>query len=206
MSREAKPEKKVKANQNKWMKNIFFQSLTTIIRVTSRGCFWYKTSLVTMTKPFPETGDYESMNPSICFFKRDETNTEYRVWNPFCSKLAGAILSVVEKIHIEPGTKVLYLSAGSGTTVSHVSDLVGPVRSFALYMIECKIPFWTLCITLAHYPVIWKPIFPQNIIHYIYDSSNMTPRGPKSKLLEYFIRILEKVVCKFCAFSLTAFF
>ena len=31
------------------------------------------------------------------------------------------------------GTKVLYLGAGSGTTVSHVSDLVGRVCSFALY-------------------------------------------------------------------------
>jgi rRNA 2'-O-methyltransferase fibrillarin len=27
-----------------------------------------------------------------------------------------------------PGTKVLYLGAASGTTVSHVSDIVGPVR------------------------------------------------------------------------------
>ena len=26
-----------------------------------------------------------------------------------------------------PGTKVLYLGAASGTTVSHVSDIVGPV-------------------------------------------------------------------------------
>ena len=27
---------------------------------------------------------------------------------------------------IEPGAKVLYLGAASGTTVSHVSDIVGP--------------------------------------------------------------------------------
>ena len=26
-----------------------------------------------------------------------------------------------------PGTKVLYLGAANGTTVSHVSDIVGPV-------------------------------------------------------------------------------
>merc|ERR1712168_323711 len=37
------------------------------------------------------------------------TKTEYRVWNPFRSKLAA-------------GSKVLYLGAASGTTVSHVSD------------------------------------------------------------------------------------
>ena len=52
---------------------------------------------------------------------------EYRVWNPFRSKLAAAILGGVDKIHIKPGAKVLYLGAASGTTVSHVSDIVGPV-------------------------------------------------------------------------------
>ncbi len=30
-----------------------------------------------------------------------------------------------------PGSKVLYLGAASGTTVSHVSDLVGPVLRFS---------------------------------------------------------------------------
>lgn len=52
---------------------------------------------------------------------------EYRVWNPFRSKLAAAILGGIDKIHMAPGSKVLYLGAASGTTVSHVSDIVGPV-------------------------------------------------------------------------------
>ncbi len=52
---------------------------------------------------------------------------EYRVWNPFRSKLAAAILGGIDQIHIKPGSKVLYLGAASGTTVSHVSDVVGPV-------------------------------------------------------------------------------
>ncbi|XP_074652524.1 rRNA 2'-O-methyltransferase fibrillarin-like [Tubulanus polymorphus] len=55
-----------------------------------------------------------------------ETKTEYRAWNPFRSKLAAAILGGVDKIHMPPGSKVLYLGAASGTTVSHVSDIVGP--------------------------------------------------------------------------------
>jgi len=50
---------------------------------------------------------------------------EYRVWNPFRSKIAAAILGGVDNIWMGPGTKVLYLGAASGTTVSHVSDLVG---------------------------------------------------------------------------------
>lgn len=56
----------------------------------------------------------------------DGVKTEYRVWNPFRSKIAAAILGGVENIHIGPGSKVLYLGAASGTTVSHVSDIVGP--------------------------------------------------------------------------------
>lgn len=48
------------------------------------------------------------------------------MWNPFRSKLAAAILGGVDSIHMGPGSKVLYLGAASGTTVSHVSDIVGP--------------------------------------------------------------------------------
>ncbi|XP_075393235.1 rRNA 2'-O-methyltransferase fibrillarin [Tenrec ecaudatus] len=54
-----------------------------------------------------------------------EDKIEYRAWNPFRSKLAAAILGGVDQIHIKPGAKVLYLGAASGTTVSHVSDIVG---------------------------------------------------------------------------------
>ncbi|XP_025105639.1 rRNA 2'-O-methyltransferase fibrillarin-like isoform X2 [Pomacea canaliculata] len=55
-----------------------------------------------------------------------DQKVEYRAWNPFRSKLAAAVIGGVENIHIKPGSKVLYLGAASGTTVSHVSDLVGP--------------------------------------------------------------------------------
>ncbi|KAJ3283512.1 fibrillarin, partial [Blyttiomyces sp. JEL0837] len=56
----------------------------------------------------------------------DGTKTEYRVWNPFRSKLAAGVLGGLDKIHIAPGKKVLYLGAASGTSVSHVADIVGP--------------------------------------------------------------------------------
>ncbi len=57
----------------------------------------------------------------------DGTKTEYRVWNPFRSKLAAGILGGIDNIHIAPGKKVLYLGGSAGTTVSHVADIVGPV-------------------------------------------------------------------------------
>jgi rRNA 2'-O-methyltransferase fibrillarin len=59
---------------------------------------------------------------------------EYRVWNPFRSKIAAAILAGVDNIYIKPGCKLLYLGAASGTSVSHCSDLVGPTG--AVYAVE----------------------------------------------------------------------
>ncbi|WBW71330.1 fibrillarin, rRNA and histone methyltransferase [Schizosaccharomyces osmophilus] len=56
----------------------------------------------------------------------DGTKIEYRVWNPFRSKLAAGILGGLDNIYIKPGAKVLYLGAANGTSVSHVADVVGP--------------------------------------------------------------------------------
>jgi fibrillarin-like pre-rRNA processing protein len=50
---------------------------------------------------------------------------EYRLWDPFRSKLAGAILKGLKENPIKESSKVLYLGASTGTTVSHVSDIVG---------------------------------------------------------------------------------
>jgi rRNA 2'-O-methyltransferase fibrillarin len=40
---------------------------------------------------------------------------------------AAAIIGGISDIFMKPGSRVLYLGGASGTTVSHVSDLVGPV-------------------------------------------------------------------------------
>ena len=58
--------------------------------------------------------------------KQGEDKIEYRTWNPYRSKLGAAIVGGIENIYMKPGSKVLYLGAASGTTVSHVADLVGP--------------------------------------------------------------------------------
>lgn len=49
---------------------------------------------------------------------------EYRVWDPFRSKFAAAILKGLQTVPIQLDHKVLYLGAASGTTASHVSDIV----------------------------------------------------------------------------------
>merc|ERR1711939_108895 len=65
--------------------------------------------------------DVANSNPELPAEK-----VEYRVWNPFRSKLAAGILGGLDDIHVAPGKKVLYLGAASGTSVSHVADVVGP--------------------------------------------------------------------------------
>ena len=50
---------------------------------------------------------------------------EYRIWDPFRSKLAGALKKGLDGLPIKKSMKVLYLGASTGTTVSHISDIVG---------------------------------------------------------------------------------
>lgn len=50
---------------------------------------------------------------------------EYRAWDASKSKMASSILKGAPNIGIRKGDVVLYLGSASGTTVSHVSDIVG---------------------------------------------------------------------------------
>lgn len=55
----------------------------------------------------------------------NEKGIEYREWNPDKSKLAAGILKGISQIGMRPGKIVLYLGSATGTTASHVSDIVG---------------------------------------------------------------------------------
>jgi fibrillarin-like pre-rRNA processing protein len=55
----------------------------------------------------------------------EENGVEYREWNPAKSKLAAAILKGAQNIGVRKGSIVLYLGSSTGTTVSHVSDMIG---------------------------------------------------------------------------------
>ena len=70
----------------------------------------------------------KNMTPTLVYygeplFMVDEV--EYRSWNPTRSKLGAVILNGLKEMPIKPGSLVLYLGVASGTTVSHVSDIVG---------------------------------------------------------------------------------
>ena len=50
---------------------------------------------------------------------------EYRIWNPFRSKLAAAIMNGLDDFPFKQKSDVLYLGVSTGTTISHISDIVG---------------------------------------------------------------------------------
>lgn len=54
----------------------------------------------------------------------EKSNREYRIWNPNRSKLSAALLNGLSEINLNKDSKVLYLGASTGTTVSHISDIV----------------------------------------------------------------------------------
>jgi len=54
------------------------------------------------------------------------SDEEFRAWDPFRSKLAAAIMNGLSILPIVRKSKVLYLGVSTGTTASHVSDIVGP--------------------------------------------------------------------------------
>ncbi|MEM5829205.1 MAG: fibrillarin-like rRNA/tRNA 2'-O-methyltransferase [Candidatus Aenigmatarchaeota archaeon] len=61
-------------------------------------------------------------------------NVEYREWVPFRSKLCAAVMKKIKFFPFKKGSKVLYLGAGSGTTISHISDIIG--RDGIIYAVE----------------------------------------------------------------------
>jgi fibrillarin-like pre-rRNA processing protein len=63
-----------------------------------------------------------------------QDNVEYRTWEPKRSKLAAAFSKNLPSGLIRPDMKILYLGAASGTTSSHISDLIG--RSGIIFCVE----------------------------------------------------------------------
>jgi fibrillarin-like pre-rRNA processing protein len=55
----------------------------------------------------------------------DHDVVEFRSWDPFRSKLSAAILNGLKYFPLGRDAFCLYLGASTGTTVSHISDIVG---------------------------------------------------------------------------------
>ncbi len=76
----------------------------------------------------------QNLNPGISVYGEEliQEDVEYRIWNPRRSKLAAALLNGLENLDLEETSKVLYLGASTGTTVSHISDIVIDGKIYAV--------------------------------------------------------------------------
>ncbi len=72
---------------------------------------------------------YATVNttPGITFYKEEvvkKDGIEYRIWNPYKSKLAAAFKNGLPIDVLEDVRSILYLGASTGTTISHLSDIL----------------------------------------------------------------------------------
>jgi fibrillarin-like pre-rRNA processing protein len=76
----------------------------------------------------------KNLTPGISVYGEEliQEDEEYRIWNPRRSKLAAALLNGLENLKLDDTSKVLYLGASTGTTVSHISDIVTNGRIYAV--------------------------------------------------------------------------
>jgi fibrillarin-like pre-rRNA processing protein len=87
----------------------------------------------------------------------EKSDKEYRSWAPYRSKLAAALVKGLKHFPINPGNKVLYLGVASGTTCSHISDIVE--LDGHIWGVEfAPRPFRDLVDKLARYRVNISPV------------------------------------------------
>ena len=123
-----------------------------------------------------------TQNPDVCKGIRvyneqliTEDNIEYRSWNPFRSKLAAALLKGLT-IDITADAQILYLGAATGTTVSHLSDIIingtiyavetSPVAIINLLKVSEKRPNIIPILSDANHPERYQSIVP--LVDFIY--------------------------------------
>ena len=71
----------------------------------------------------------ENFSPGKQVYKEKllvKKDIEYRNWEPFRSKLAASIMNGLQEFPFFEKSNVLYLGVSTGTTISHISDIVGP--------------------------------------------------------------------------------
>jgi len=62
---------------------------------------------------------------SLVRVKLADGSVELRLWDPYRSKLSAAVINHLNVFPFKEGQSCLYLGASTGTTVSHISDIVG---------------------------------------------------------------------------------
>jgi fibrillarin-like pre-rRNA processing protein len=107
----------------------------------------------------------------------EEKGLEYRVWNPNRSKLAAAYLNGLKKLEISEDLNILYLGASTGTTVSHISDIV--VDGF-IYAIE------------------FSPVSMRKLVRLCENRPNIAPVLADATKPKKYLHLVEKVDFLYC--------
>ena len=121
----------------------------------------------------------KNLNPGTSVYGEEliQEDVEYRIWNPRRSKLAAALLNGLENLELYDASKVLYLGASTGTTVSHISDIVINGRIYA---------------------VEFSPTTAKKLVRLSRQRPNIAPiLGDATKPKEY-MNIVEKVDLVYC--------
>ena len=121
----------------------------------------------------------KNLNPRTSVYGEEliQEDVEYRIWNPRRSKLAAALLNGLKNLELDDASKVLYLGASTGTTVSHISDIVINGRIYA---------------------VEFSPTTAKKLVQLSRQRPNIAPiLGDATKPKEY-MNIVEKVDLVYC--------
>ncbi|MBR1610282.1 MAG: fibrillarin-like rRNA/tRNA 2'-O-methyltransferase [Methanobrevibacter sp.] len=121
----------------------------------------------------------KNLNPGTSVYGEEliKEDEEYRIWNPRRSKLGAALLNGLENLKLDESSKVLYLGASTGTTVSHISDIAINGRIYA---------------------VEFSPTTAKKLVHLSRQRLNIAPiLGDATKPKEY-MNIAEKVDLIYC--------
>ena len=122
----------------------------------------------------------KNLTPSIKVYDEkliQEGEEEYRLWNPRRSKLAAALLNGLEGFMLKNDSKVLYLGASTGTTVSHISDI---------------------CDEGLIYAVEFSPVSMKKLVRLSQRRNNIAPILADATKPKYYLNKVEKVDIVYC--------
>ena len=106
-----------------------------------------------------------------------EGDEEYRIWNPRRSKLSAALLNGLEGLDLKNDSKVLYLGASTGTTVSHISDI---------------------CDEGLLYAVEFSPVSMKKLVRLSQRRNNIAPILADATKPKYYLNKVEKTDLVYC--------
>ncbi len=91
---------------------------------------------------------------------------EYRIWDPFRSKLSAALVNGLKELPINERSNVLYLGASAGTTAGHVADITSGIVYCVEFSKRMMRELMTVCERKRNMmPILADANFPERYAH-----------------------------------------